>query len=87
MRRDPPVALPALRADDARTSGWPLWAICRGMLFDLVIVVGTSLFFSGRDAGPHPAPFQAAAALVYVVAWQQAEQPVLKPMSAASTST
>ena len=47
------------------------------MLFDLVVVVGTSAFFTGCDVVRTLRPAGLGRPLVYVVAWQQAEQTVL----------
>ena len=49
----------------------------RRMLFDLVVVVGTSAFFTGCDVVRTLRPAGLGRPLVYVVAWQQAEQTVL----------
>ena len=51
--------------------------MARRMLFDLVIVVGTSAFFSGCDVVRTLRPAGLGRPLVYVVAWQHAEQTVL----------
>lgn len=51
--------------------------MARRMLFDLVIFVGTSVFFTGRDVVRTLRPACLKRPLVYVVAWQQAEQTVL----------
>ena len=51
--------------------------LCRRVLFDLVIVVGTSAFFSGCDVVRTLRPAGLKRPLVYVVAWQHAEQTVL----------
>ena len=51
--------------------------MARRMLFDLVIVVGTSAFFSGCDVVRTLRPAGLKRPLVYVVAWQHAEQTVL----------
>ena len=45
--------------------------------FDLVVVVGTSAFFTGCDVVRTLRPAGLGRPLVYVVAWQQAEQTVL----------
>ena len=49
----------------------------RRMLFDLVVVVGTSLFFSGRDVVRELRPACLRRPLIYVVGWPQSEQTVL----------
>ena len=72
------LSLTGMRADVRCASGVAaMERLSRRMLFDLVIVVGTSLFFSGRDVVRMLRPPGLRRPLVYVVAWQQAEQPVL----------
>ena len=72
------LSLTGMRADVRCASGVAaMERLSRRMLFDLVIVVGTSLFFSGRDVVRILRPPGLRRPLVYVVAWQQAEQPVL----------
>lgn len=72
------LSLADMRADVRCVSGVDaMERLARRMLFDLVIVVGTSLFFSGRDVVRTLRPPGLRKPLVYVVAWQQAEQSVL----------
>lgn len=51
--------------------------LARRMLFDVVIVVGTSAFFSGGEVVRALRPPGLRRPLIYAVAWQQAEQTVL----------
>jgi len=72
------LSLAGMRADVRCAPGVAaMERLSRRMLFDLVIVVGTSLFFSGRDVVRILRPPGLRKPLVYVVAWQQAEQSVL----------
>ena len=72
------LSLADMRTDVRCVSGVAaMERLSRRMLFDLVIVVGTSLFFSGCDVVRLLRPPGLRRPLVYVVAWQQAEQSVL----------
>lgn len=72
------LSLADMQAEVRCASGLPdMQRMARRMLFDLVIVVGTSVFFSGCDVVRTLRPNCLRRPLVYVVAWQQAEQTVL----------
>lgn len=51
--------------------------LCHRMLFDLVIVLQTAPFLCGRDLVGELRPMGLRRPLLYVIAWQQAEQSVL----------
>lgn len=72
------LSLADMRAEVRYASGVPeMQRMAHRMLFDLVIIVGTSAFFSGCDVVRLLRPAELRRPLVYVVAWQQAEQTVL----------
>lgn len=72
------LSLADMHAEVRCASGMPeMQRMARRMLFDLVVVVGTSPFFSGPDVVRILRPACLRRPLVYVVAWQQAEQTVL----------
>ena len=71
-------SLADMQADVRCASDVPdMQRMVRRMLFDLVVVVGTSAFFTGCDVVRTLRPAGLGRPLVYVVAWQQAEQTVL----------
>lgn len=51
--------------------------LCRSVLFDVVIVLQTAPFFNGADWAGELRPAGLRRPLLYVIAWQQAEQSVL----------
>ena len=72
------LSLADMQADVRCASDVPeMQRLVRRMLFDLVVVVGTSAFFTGCDVVRTLRPAGLGRPLVYVVAWQQAEQSVL----------
>ena len=72
------LSLADMQAEVRCASGVPeMQRMARRMLFDLVVIVGTSAFFSGVDVVRMLRPACLQRPLVYVVAWQQAEQTVL----------
>ena len=72
------LSLADMQADVRCASDVPdMQRMVRRMLFDLVVVVGTSAFFTGCDVVRTLRPAGLGRPLVYVVAWQQAEQTVL----------
>lgn len=72
------LSLADMQADVRCASDVPdMQRMVRRMLFDLVVVVGTSAFFTGCDVVRMLRPAGLGRPLVYVVAWQQAEQMVL----------
>ena len=72
------LSLADMQADVRCASDVPdMQRMVRRMLFDLVVVVGTSAFFTGCDVVRTLRPVGLGRPLVYVVAWQQAEQTVL----------
>ena len=72
------LSLADMQADVRCASDVPeMQRLVRRMLFDLVVVVGTSAFFTGCDVVRTLRPAGLGRPLVYVVAWQQAEQTVL----------
>ncbi len=72
------LSLADMQADVRCASDVPdMQRMVRRMLFDLVVVVGTSAFFTGCDVVRTLRPAGLKRPLVYVVAWQHAEQTVL----------
>lgn len=72
------LSLADMQADVRCASDVPdMQRMVRRMLFDLVVVVGTSAFFTAATWCARCAPPVSDGPLVYVVAWQQAEQTVL----------
>ena len=75
------LSLADMQADVRCASDVPdMQRMVRRMLFDLVVVVGTSAFFTGCDVVRTLRPAGLGRPLVYVVAWQQAEQTVLSTL-------